>query len=141
MSPLLLIIPSSSQTIQTARFKNHKRKQPKPKKALKSSSASSISSCDSPNTTIPSGSNENPQNIRIEKEHNTNADLEDIIFFIMSPPCETNDTLDVGQEYKKYIFVPKTGVVKPKGIFYASIAATITDKNAIIKVPISQTFQ
>jgi hypothetical protein len=23
----------------------------------------------------------------------------------------------VGQEYKRYIFVPKTGVVKPKGIF------------------------
>jgi len=47
----------------------------------------------------------------------------------------------MGHKVKRYIFVSKTGVVKPKGIFYASIAATITDKNAIIKVPISQTFQ
>ena len=30
---------------------------------------------------------------------------------------ETHNRLDVGQEYKRYIFVPKTGVVKPKGIF------------------------
>ena len=55
--------------------------------------------------------------------------------------CETNDTLNVGQESKRSQNRSKTGVVKPKGIFYASIAATITDKNAIIKVPISQTFQ
>ena len=32
---------------------------------------------------------------------------------------QTNDTFNVGQEYKRYIFVPKTGVVKPKGIFSA----------------------
>ena len=30
---------------------------------------------------------------------------------------QTNDTLDVGQEYKRYIFVPKTGGVTTKGIF------------------------
>ena len=60
---------------------------------------------------------------------------------VVESVCETHDRLDVGHKTKRYIFVPKTGVVKPKGIFYASIAATITDKNAIIKVPISQTFQ
>ena len=60
---------------------------------------------------------------------------------VVESACETHDRLDVGHKTKRYIFVPKTGVVKPKGIFYASIAATITDKNAIIKVPILQTFQ
>ncbi len=30
--------------------------------------------------------------------------------------CETHDGLDMGQEYKRYIFTQKTGVVKPKGI-------------------------
>ena len=54
---------------------------------------------------------------------------------------ETHDTFDGGHKVKRYIFVLKIGVVKPKGIFYASIAATITDKNAIIKVPISQSSQ
>ena len=31
--------------------------------------------------------------------------------------CEAHDRLDMGQEYKRYIFMPKTGGVKPKGIF------------------------
>ena len=30
---------------------------------------------------------------------------------------QTNDTFNVGHKTKRYIFVPKTGVVKPKGIF------------------------
>ena len=36
---------------------------------------------------------------------------------VLKGACETNDTLDVGGGSKRYIFVPKTGVVKPKGIF------------------------
>ena len=36
----------------------------------------------------------------------------------VEPTCETNDGLDVGHKTKRYIFMPKTGVVKPKGIFY-----------------------
>jgi len=32
-------------------------------------------------------------------------------------PTQTNNALDVGHKVKRYIFVPKTGVVKPKGIF------------------------
>ena len=63
------------------------------------------------------------------------------IFAFVLLASKTNYTFDVGHKVKRYIFSLKTGVVKPKGIFYASIAATITDKNAIIKVPISQTFQ
>ena len=31
--------------------------------------------------------------------------------------CETHDGLDMGHKTKRYIFMPKTGVVKPKGIF------------------------
>ena len=42
---------------------------------------------------------------------------EEIIFFIASPPRQTNDTLNVGHKVKRYIFVPKTVFVKPKGIF------------------------
>jgi hypothetical protein len=30
---------------------------------------------------------------------------------------ETHDGLDVGHKTKRYIFMPKMGVVKPKGIF------------------------
>ena len=37
--------------------------------------------------------------------------------FIVDPTCETHDGLDVGQDDKRYILVPKTGVEKPKGIF------------------------
>ncbi len=59
----------------------------------------------------------------------------------MEPLRKTNDTLDVVKESKRSYFSRKTGGVTTKGIFYASIAATITDKNAITKVPISQTFQ
>ena len=56
----------------------------------------------------------------MEKEQSTREDLEDIIFFIVSPPRETNDAFDVGHKVKRYIFMPKTGVVKPKDIFYTS---------------------
>ena len=38
---------------------------------------------------------------------------------VVESACETHDTFDVGQEYKRYIFMPKTGVEKPKGIFYS----------------------
>ena len=36
----------------------------------------------------------------------------------VEPTCETHDGLDMGQEYKRYKNQSKTGVVKPKGIFY-----------------------
>ena len=32
-------------------------------------------------------------------------------------PTQTNNTLDMGQDYKRYIFVSKTRVVTTKGIF------------------------
>ena len=38
-------------------------------------------------------------------------------FFVLMFSIQTNDRFNVGQESKRYIFVPKTGVVKPKGIF------------------------
>ena len=34
---------------------------------------------------------------------------------------ETNDTFNVGHEYKRYIFRLKMGVVKPKGIFFIAL--------------------
>ena len=35
----------------------------------------------------------------------------------ISLSSKTNAALDMGHKTKRYIFVPKTGVVKPKGIF------------------------
>ena len=90
MSPLRFIIPSSTRMMHAARFKNHNKKLLEPKKALKSKSPGPIS-WDSPNTTSPSGINDSPKNRMIAKEHDTKADLEDIIFFIVSPLCETHD--------------------------------------------------
>ncbi len=36
---------------------------------------------------------------------------------VIESMCETNDTLHMGHKVKRYIFVSKMGVVKPKGIF------------------------
>ena len=44
---------------------------------------------------------------------------------LLSLPCETHDRLNMGHKTKRYIFVPKTGVVKPKGIFYVSFFGEI----------------
>ena len=41
-------------------------------------------------------------------------------YFILSV-----NTLDVGQEYKRYKNRSKTGVVKPKGIFYFCLLLTV----------------
>ena len=38
-------------------------------------------------------------------------------FLLKLLPAKTNNSFNLGQEYKRYIFRSKTGVVKPKGIF------------------------
>ena len=79
--PLRFIMPSSIQTTQAARFKNHKRKQPKPKRGTKSNSPAPIS-CGFLDTASPSGINESPKNTKTAKVHDTNEDLEDMIFLL-----------------------------------------------------------
>ena len=74
-------MPFSIQTTQAARFKNHKRKQLKPKRGTKSNSPAPIS-CGFLDTASPSESNESPKNTRTAKVHDTNEDLEDMIFLL-----------------------------------------------------------
>ena len=42
---------------------------------------------------------------------------------LLNVSCETHDRFNMGQDSKRYIFVSKTGVVSPKGIFLFAFAA------------------
>ena len=44
--------------------------------------------------------------------------LRRIVLYLAALPYKAQDTFDVGQDSKRYIFMPKMGVVKVKGIFY-----------------------
>jgi len=60
-----------------------------------------------------------PKNIKVNTISSRPSKSTSLSFFLsFVAPFETHDRLDVGQEYKRYIFVPKTGGVSTKSLTF-----------------------